>query len=68
MNTKLLVLPLLLCLGGMLAGCNLITGRYHWDKPGATDADFKADSAACQAGGDQGFTGCMNAHGWTFTN
>lgn len=48
-----------------LGGC----GLYKWQKPGADDAAFKADSAACQqASNPDGFAACMQQHGWTLNN
>ncbi len=45
-----------------LAGC----GLYKWQKPGAGDAAFKADSAACQrTNNPDGYSPCMRQRGWT---
>jgi hypothetical protein len=45
-----------------LGGC----GLYKWEKPGADDAAFKTDSAACQqVRNPDGFNGCMTSRGWT---
>jgi hypothetical protein len=54
---------LLFVIGCVCAGC----GTYRWQKPGATDAGFKQDSAACErTHGDTaaGFDACMNEQGW----
>ena len=45
-----------------LAGC----GLYKWEKPGASDADFKTDSQACQQGNPDGYDACMKQRGWSF--
>jgi len=45
-----------------LGGC----GLYKWQKPGADDAAFKADSTACQQiRNPDGFAPCMQQRGWT---
>jgi hypothetical protein len=54
----------LLMLGLVLAGC----GTYSWERPGATDAQFRADSQSCgdapnRPAGD--FEQCMRNLGWT---
>jgi hypothetical protein len=44
-----------------LGGC----GLYKWQKPGADDAAFKADSSACQQiRNPDGYAGCMTSRGW----
>ena len=43
-----------------LAGC----GLYRWEKPGADDNAFQADSQACQRWGTNTFNTCMQARGW----
>lgn len=58
-NGKRLALVLVM-LG--LGGC----GLYKWQKPGAGDAAFQADSAACQqTRNPDGYSPCMQQHGWT---
>ena len=45
-----------------LGGC----GLYKWQKPGADDAAFRADSSACQqVQNPDGFSTCMQSRGWT---
>ncbi|GGF48792.1 hypothetical protein GCM10011611_63970 [Aliidongia dinghuensis] len=45
-----------------LGGC----GLYKWQKPGADDAAFKTDSAACQqVQNPDGYSACMQSRGWT---
>ena len=50
----------------LLAGC----GYYHWQKQGASNADFQADQAACQQSGATGFAfnNCMLGRGWSYVN
>jgi hypothetical protein len=44
-----------------LGGC----GLYKWQKPGADDAAFKTDSAACQqVQNPDGYEACMKQRGW----
>jgi len=60
-NTRLLLVVALLSLGGC--------GLYKWQKPGADDAAFKADSAACQqTNNPDGYSPCMQQHGWTLND
>ncbi len=48
-----------------LGGC----GLYKWQKPGADDAAFKADSAACQqTNNPDGYSPCMRQRGWTLNS
>jgi hypothetical protein len=64
MPKRVAVLTVALCL--VLAGC----GFYRWEKPGAGDNDFKADSASCQSAGgtsSQAYTDCMRSRGWSLT-
>ncbi|HEV2676443.1 MAG TPA: hypothetical protein VGV37_18090 [Aliidongia sp.] len=45
-----------------LGGC----GLYKWQKPGADDTAFKADSGSCQqVQNPDGYAACMQGRGWT---
>jgi hypothetical protein len=45
-----------------LGGC----GLYKWEKPGADDAAFRADSGACQqVQNPDGYDACMKSRGWS---
>jgi hypothetical protein len=60
-GTRLILAVTLLGLGGC--------GLYKWQKPGADDMAYKADSAACQqARNPDGYTPCMQQRGWTLSN
>lgn len=60
-RTRLILAVTLLGLGGC--------GLYKWQKPGADDAAYKADSAACQqTSNPDGYSPCMQQHGWTLGN
>lgn len=62
---------------GWLGGCSLLSS-WHWEKAGATDADYSFDEAQCKAkvysgsGTDGAVTNasvrrmhaCMEAKGW----
>lgn len=54
----------LCCLALALGGC----GYYRWQKPGASNDDFKADQATCsQSGaGAAAFNACMKDRGWSY--
>ncbi|MDB5363389.1 MAG: hypothetical protein JWO51_4686 [Rhodospirillales bacterium] len=60
-RTRLLLALTLLGLGGC--------GLYKWQKPGADDAAFTADSTACQQiRNPDGYAPCMQQRGWTLNN
>jgi hypothetical protein len=59
MKTKARLLLALIPLS--LGGC----GLYQWQKPGADDAAFKTDAAACEQQSRDGFDACMRGRGWT---
>jgi len=67
MTNRMTIKPRLLLVVAVLGlgGC----GLYKWQKPGADDAAFKADSAACQqTNNPDGYSPCMQQHGWTLNN
>ena len=61
--TKPMAWLLLFALAAGCTGC----GTYRWNKAGASDDDFKQDSAACDKSrsNDAGaFNACMSGLGW----
>ena len=60
MTNKARLLLVVALLG--LSGC----GLYKWQKPGADEAAFQADSGACQqVRNPDGYSSCMQSRGWT---
>jgi hypothetical protein len=55
---------LFLMLSAAVAGC----GIYAWEKPGASDQEFRADSHSCEGAPNRpvgDFDQCMHNLGWT---
>jgi len=74
-TSKLLPRCLALLLTSLLFGCTLLSS-WHWEKSGASEAEYSFDEAQCKAktyaGNDGTVTnatvrrmhGCMEAKGW----
>ena len=77
MKTRLFLrwpLALVLCLP-ILAACGLLS-TWHWERPGADEADYKTDEIQCKGRAYSGTDGavtkegvrrmhaCMEAKGW----